>query len=255
MIESPYGAASTANPWLLQGAPGPAEFVIFGFHYAGTGAGSSYRDWPQQIGSGWFCPLQPPGREDRIVEDPLPTQHAFAEQLAAAIRPYLDRPYAFVGHCGAFPYMLETTLHLAELGLPLPRRLFASSWGAPHKGLYGRLNFVDLDQLDIIAEIQQITQLRLGSPLPTDLVELAAETLMFDLRALRGYRYDGNPPVPCPTVVLGWTEDDIVPPEEVWPSAWDECSNASYHLLQGDHWEFLRCSPKLRAIIETEMMN
>jgi len=50
-----------ASPWLLRGAPGPGKLLVFGFHYAGTGAASSYQDWLKQLGEGLRCPIQPPG--------------------------------------------------------------------------------------------------------------------------------------------------------------------------------------------------
>ena len=216
-------------------------------------AQSSSGSWlPARIGGGWFCPLQPPGREDRITEEPLPSHRAFAEHLVPVLRERLDRPYAFVGHCGAFTYLLETTLHLAELGLPLPSRLFASSWGAPHAGLYGRLNFLDLDDCDIVGEIQDVSVARTGEPLPGELAELAAETLMFDLRVQRAYRYDGTPRVPVPTVVVSWRQDTVVPPELVVPG-WQECAEVTFHEFDGDHWEFLRCPEPLRSLIVREM--
>ncbi|WP_211288776.1 thioesterase II family protein [Actinophytocola xinjiangensis] len=249
-------SATRATPWLVHGSPGDAEFLLFGFHYAGVGAASSYRDWPARIGGGWFCPLQPPGREDRIMEEPLRSHRAFAEDLVPVLRERLDRPYAFVGHCGAYTYMLDTTLHLAELGLPLPAKLFASSWGAPHAGLYGRLNFLDLDdagiETDLVAEIQDVSLARTGQPLPADLAELAAETLLFDLRVQRAYRYDGTPKVPVPTVVVSWRQDTVVPPELVVPG-WQECAEVTFHEFDGDHWEFLRCPEALRSLIVAEM--
>jgi surfactin synthase thioesterase subunit len=244
--------AGSQSPWLVYGPPDDGDFVIFGLHYPGVGAVSSYREWPRQIGAGVFCPLQPPGREDRFHEPPLATHRAYAEALAPAVAEHLGRPYALIGHCGAFPYMLETTFRLQELGLPLPHRLFGSSWGAPHRGLYGRLNFADLDTLDVVAEIQAMCRHRFGAELPDDLAELTAEVLAADLRVQRTFRYSGRPRVPSRTVVFGWSADDVVPPQVVWP-AWEECADVSFRLLEGDHWEFLRCPPALREAIEAEM--
>lgn len=238
------------NKWLLNGPPGAGDYVLFGFPYAGVGA-SSYREWPRAVGSGRFCALQPPGKENRSRE-PVPTDHAaFAEQLVDVLAEHLDRPYALVGHCGAFPYQLATTQRIQQLGLPMPQRLYASSWGAPHRGLYGSLNFVDLDTVDMIAEIKQIGRV-LGRPIVPELAELAAEFMMDDLRVQRGYRYDGLDPIPVPVTVIGWTKDDVVPADDVFPG-WSECADATFHLLPGDHGAFLRCPDELRRLIESEM--
>jgi surfactin synthase thioesterase subunit len=237
---------------MLSGAPGDGDFVLFGFPYTGVGASATYHAWPTRIGAGVLCPLQPPGREDRTEEAPLRTHREFADQVVAEISEHLTRPFAFVGHCGAFPYMVETTLRLQAAGLPVPLRLFASSWGPAHRGLYGRLNFADLETLDAVAEIQDICQARLGFSLPPDHAELAAETLLFDLRVERGYAYDGSPRIPTPIVVVGWTLDDVVKPSEIWPG-WEGCGDASLHVLEGNHWSFLDCPPDYRDLIVSEM--
>jgi surfactin synthase thioesterase subunit len=169
-----------------------------------------------------------------MSEPPLPDVWSYASALAAELVPFLDRPYAFIGHCGAFPYMIETTFSLLRLGSAPPSHLFASSWGAPHSGLYGRLNFADLDRLDIGAEITEVVRRRTGLRPSAQLIDLAGEALMADLRAL-------------------WSEDDIVPPDEVWPSQWHEYATADYRLLDGDHWEFLRAPRALTDLIAITM--
>jgi surfactin synthase thioesterase subunit len=244
---------SEANPWFLNGTPGGNAFLLFGFPYAGTGAVASYREWPERIGEGQLCPLQPPGRESRTADEPVEDFGEFVSRLADALSPYADRPYAFVGHCGAMPYMADTALALVRAGHAAPVRIFASSWGAPHKGLYGRLNFADLDTLDINAEIDTTAIARFGFTLPPDLREVVAEILMADLRLIRGYAYGGDPVLPCPVDVISWSADDVVPPETVWPSSWSECAEATHHVLAGDHWEFLRGRPALTDLIAERM--
>jgi surfactin synthase thioesterase subunit len=241
------------NPWLVHGLPGGGDFVLFGFPYAGTGASSTYRNWPRRIGAGVLCPLQPPGRENRMNEQPLTTYGAYAQSVAAMLADHVDRPYGFVGHCGAVPYLLETTFELARLGLPLPTRLFASSWGAPHRGLYGPLNFIDLDHTDLTQEIQDASNARLGRSLEPELAELAAEILLFDLKMQRAYRYDRQSRIPSRTVVVCWTRDTVVPAQQVRDSGWDECADISYRLLEGDHYEFLRCPSALVDVLSAEM--
>lgn len=242
-----------ATRWLLRGAPEDGAFLVFGFHYAGTGAASSYRDWPDRLGDGVVCPVQPPGRESRSEEEPVRDVKQFGRELADSLAPYLDRPYAFVGHCGAFPYMVETAFAAVEAGCPPPRRLFASSWGAPHKGLYGRLNFADLATLELDPEIDEVTTARFGFVLPPDLKQVVADVLMLDLKLLRGYSYSGVPALPCPVEVISWSQDRIVPADLVWPGGWDECAEAVHHELAGDHWEFLRAPRSLTELI-TELM-
>ena len=232
--------------WLVRQIPDSADMVLFGFPYTGMGA-STYAGWPAQIGPVAVAALQPPGREGRIRERAHRTHAAFAGDLVAALRPYTSRPYLLAAHCGAVPYAVQTLLHLDAAGLPLPRYVLLSSWGAPHRGLYGRLNHVDLASLDVRAEVSAIAR-GMGRSLPPDLAEIVADALREDLEIQRGYRYEPGRPLPCPIQVVAWTADDVVPPGEVRPG-WEECGAVRYTELDGDHRAFLLCPPSLRQLV------
>lgn len=242
------------NRWFIRQPPQGGDFVVFGLPYAGVGA-SSFAEWPLQIGGGWFSAVQPPGRENRLHE-PVPASHQeYAEQLTEAVTEALagaaDRPYALLGHCGAVPYLLQTAGELEKRGLPLPHRLFASSWGAPDQGLYGPLNFVDLATVDLIAEITALCA-AMGRSIDPELAEIAAETMLADLEVQRGYRYEDTAKTSSPVCVIGWTKDEVVPADRVRPG-WERCVRASFHTLDGDHWELLRGPRQLLDLIEHEM--
>lgn len=240
-----------ATAWLLRQPPDDARRLLFCFPYAGVGA-SSYRQWPKTIAGTWICPLQPPGRENRLREPPHRTHRAFADDLIDAIAGYLDRPFSLAGHCGAVPYALETILRLQDGGLRLPGRLFASSWGPPHLGLYGRLNFVDLRTVDLAEETFRLFAGMSGS-FTRELATLAARVLRVDLEVQRPYRYDASRFLPCPVTALAWSHDDVVPPGQVHDNAWRECADVAYELLDGDHLDFLRCPPNLQELIAREL--
>lgn len=228
--------------WLLKPPPPQARTLLFGFPYAGGGA-SLYRQWPNWIGDAWFCPLQPPGREHRFREPPVRTHDEFTSSLLDFLAGYTDRRFAFFGHCGGVPLALSTTLALQDRGMPLPVRVFASGWGAPHQGLYGRLNFIDLATADLGAEVSALFA-RMGVPVRDDFVEVAADILRVDLELHRPHRYDPARFLPVPATVIGWTEDDVVPVEEVC-RGWEECAETSYQVLAGEHFAFTRCPPHL----------
>ena len=235
-------AGDAAKRWLVP-PPEPAGRILFCLPYAGVGA-SSYRQWPRRFGDVQVCALQPPGRENRMRESPHRSHAAFATDLADALTPYLEREYFVAGHCGAVPFALDTIAELDRRGLPLPARLIASSWGPPHRGLYGRLNFVDLDTVDLVAETASLFGTA-GAPVRADFVELAARVLRTDLEVQRGYRFEPGRKVPCPVTVVAWTRDDVVPPDVAFPG-WEECADATRVLLDGAHLDFLRCVDVLR---------
>jgi surfactin synthase thioesterase subunit len=106
-------------------------------------------------------------------------------------------------------------------------------------------------EIDMVAEIEERCA-ALGYQLHPEFVEIAAETMLADLRVQRGYRAEALPSRDIPVSVIGWTEDSVVPQDVVWPG-WEERTAATFHVLEGDHWEFLRCPRAMRDLIEHEM--
>ncbi|MEU5849314.1 thioesterase II family protein [Saccharopolyspora shandongensis] len=236
--------------WLLRPPPEDAQTLLFGFPYAGGGA-SLYRQWPNQIGDAWFGALQPPGREHRFREPPVRTHAEFTESLVEYLARFADRKFAFFGHCGGVPLALSTTLALQDRGMPLPARIFASGWGPPHERLYGRLNFVDLATADLGAEVGALFD-KLGVPVREDFVEVAAQVLRVDLELHRPHLHDATRFLPAPVTVLGWTDDDVVPPAEVC-RGWEEVAETRYEVLDGEHFAFTRCPPHLVDLLTRDM--
>jgi surfactin synthase thioesterase subunit len=238
--------------WLLGPVRTGGRFRLFGFPYPGAGA-SSFREWPQTVGAGTFHAVQPPGRENRIAEPAAQSLDEFADSLIDAINPYLDEPYAFIGHCGAFDTMLHTTLRIRERGLSSPAALFASAWGAPHTGPHGWLSDQNLDDSDFGAQVVALNA-KLGRQLPAALTDIAVNTMRNDLLMNRSFRYGGTPRVPCPVEVVAWSEDTVVPPTRVWPG-WQECADVTFHLLPGDHGAFLRFPAGLAELVLNTMQS
>src|SRR5258708_8406714 len=124
--------------WLLRQPDPDVGVRLFCFPYSGSGA-TMYERWPRRLGDAEVCLVQPPGRQNRIREPHYETYQRLAAELIEFLSPYLDRPFAFFGHCsGALPGV-EVTRHLAAAGLPLPRRLFPSAPVAPPHRPHGRL--------------------------------------------------------------------------------------------------------------------
>jgi surfactin synthase thioesterase subunit len=237
--------ATVSRRWLLRSIPEDATAVLACFPYSGVGA-SSYRDWPRTVAGMTVVPLQPPGRENRLRE-PKPTTHReFARSLVDALALLGKLPFGFFGHCGAVPYMLETVIELSEHDSRQPSWIVASSWGAPHRGLYGALNFVDLQTHDFAAEVVGLAA-KLGRSMPSELVEMAADLLRFDQTIQRGYRYPADAWVPVPVAALGWSHDDIVPAATA-TTGWQEVADVRTYVLNGNHGAYLGCPPELQEL-------
>ncbi|GAU70355.1 putative type II thioesterase [Streptomyces sp. NBRC 110611] len=220
--------------WLLREPSAEARARIFCFPYSGVGA-SMFNAWPRWAGGAEICPLQLPGRENRIREPHYGTYEALAEALAGGLAPWLDRPFAFFGHCaGALP-AFETARLLAGRRLPVPRRLFVSAQVAPHHCPHDR--FLDMTDDQLRAELAHLAVLRGGRPHPA-LLDLGLAVLREDLGANRGYRLAEPVRVPFGVTVLHWADDPEVTQAQLkgWEHYGDE---VRFAVLDGGHYSFL----------------
>lgn len=222
--------------WLLRRPSEDSAARIFCFPYAGVGA-SMYGGWPTHAGPAEICLLQPPGRENRMREPHYGDYESLADDLVEQLLPYLDRPFAFFGHCsGALPGY-ETTLRLMQAGLPVPSTLFVSSQVAPQDGPYSRFLTMTDDQLQ--QELADLVRLLGGVPDP-DLIELGVGVLRADVEATRRYLVSEPTVLPCQVTVIGWQEDHDVPEAQL--AGWSACAPAGrlrQVVLPGSHYSFL----------------
>src|SRR5947207_9818798 len=89
----------TTSPWLSFPRPNPsARLRLFCFPYAGGGA-LNFRAWPTSLPSFVeVCPVQLPGRGNRLREPPLTDSQHIVKAMAESLLPYLDKPFALFGH-------------------------------------------------------------------------------------------------------------------------------------------------------------
>ena len=107
------------DPWVLRPMPRPeAALRLICLPFAGAGA-SVYHAWsnafPESIE---VLAVQSPGRESRLREPRITNACALAKEIANALGPYLDRPYALfgysVGALVAFEIVRELRRHAAQ---------------------------------------------------------------------------------------------------------------------------------------------
>lgn len=227
--------------WLLRRPKDDAPARLFCFPYSGVGA-SMYSAWPERVGPAEVCLVQTPGRENRIREPHFGSFEALADQLAEALLPHLDRPFAFFGHCGGALPGFALAVHLHQCGLPTPARIFISSQVAPHEAPYGRFLSMTDDELEV--ELSELTRALGVEPHP-DLVKLGLSVLRADLEAQKRYRLARPVVLPSAFTVIGWADDKEVPPALVggW-TEYGEQGAVRFVTLPGAHYEFLS-APRL----------
>jgi surfactin synthase thioesterase subunit len=229
--------------------PSPAaEARLFCFPYSGCGA-TMYKSWPDRVARMEICPIQLPGRENRTGEPPYETYESVAAQLIEGILPFFDVPFALFGHCAGALAAFETTLQLAERGLPTPIRLFVSSQVAPHEGPYGR--FLRLSEDELSRELAQLLRRVSGGMEPEpELLDLYRSVLVADVEANKRYRKSGPVHLPGGVTAIGWRQDAEVQPALM--TGWNAYGAVTHSLLDGDHYAFLDAPSSLLEVLEKD---
>lgn len=219
--------------WLLRTPDAQSTGRIFCLPYSGVGA-SMFNRWPRWLGTIEVCPVQLPGRENRLREPHYGSYQELSVRLAAGLLPWLDRPFVFFGHCaGALP-AFETVRQLAGAELP-PHRLVVSGQVAPHDCPHDR--FLDCTDEQLLAELEKLTVMRGGEVHPAWL-DMGLRILRDDLGANGVYWLAEPVRVTAGITVLHWSDDPEVTEQELagWQSYAD---SVRFAVLDGGHYDFL----------------
>ncbi|WP_327318977.1 thioesterase II family protein [Streptomyces sp. NBC_01235] len=235
------GSTAAASPWFVrpQSTRHPAR--IFGFPFSGSGA-SAFSAWPAALDDVEVCPVQFPGRENRLGHPHYGTFEELAADLVEPLEPLLDRPFAFFGHCsGALP-AYETVLRLAELGLPGPDCLIVSGQPAPHDASRDRM--LTMTEPQLRAEVESFVRNRGIEPRP-DMIDMGLSVLLRDHVAARTYRRVEPIAIRCPIVVLHWRDDPDVSLDAL--EGWRQYSDSvDFRALDGGRYAFMDVPDELR---------
>ncbi|KUM93583.1 thioesterase [Streptomyces cellostaticus] len=238
------GSTTATSPWFVrpQSTGHPAR--IFCFPFSGSGA-SAFSAWPAAIDDAEVCPVQFPGRENRLAHPHYGTYENLAAALVEPLVPLLDRPYAFFGHCaGALP-AYETVVRLAALGLPGPGCLFVSGQPAPHDASRDRM--LTMTEPELRAELESFIRSRGIEPRP-DMIDMGLAVLLRDHAAAGAYRREEPVAVPCPIVVLHWRDDPDVSLDEL--QGWRQYSDSvEFRVVDGGHYDFMDAPEELRKLL------
>lgn len=224
------------DSWITCTRPNPvARLRLFCVPYAG-GAASAFYGWPDGLPA--FvetCPVQLPGRENRLGESPFERMAPLVEALGGAIRARLDLPFALFGHSmGAF-VCFELARWLRRRGANGPVHLFVSGCRAPQ--------LPDLDPaIHHLPDAEFIRELRRFGGTPEavlqheELMQLFLPILRADLAVHETHEYVQDEPLDCSISAFAGAEDEGVSPEAV--DAWREQTRAGFCLrtFPGNHF-------------------
>ena len=203
-----------------------------------------FHRWADKLGSSVeVCPVQLPGRGNRIRETPFRQMDLLVESLAEGLFPYLDRPFAFFGHSLGAIVSFELALKLQRERGKLPIHLFVSGRRAPSIPRQHPITYNRPDD-EFVEELKRLN----GTPKEilehSELMQLMLPVLKADFEISETYKDSGEPLRGCPITAFGGKQDQEVPPHFL--EAWQKHTTGPFkhRMLPGDHF-FLHASEQL----------
>ncbi len=226
---------------------------LFCLPYAGGGA-SIFRSWQRRMSSSVdVCAIQPPGRENRIAEPPVPCARTLVAMICDAIFPLMNIPYIFFGHSMGSLLAFEVCRELRRRRLPQPERLFVSASRPPHIPEPRPLHHLPDDLF--IEELRRFS----GTPEAVlrneELMRIFIPILRTDFSLEETYVFQDEAPLAVPFTAYYGTEDPEAPRELV--SQWSCHTSRDFSLeeIAGGHFfiqsEEERLTRHVRAIVES----
>ncbi|WP_416981586.1 thioesterase II family protein [Streptomyces sp. T028] len=226
--------------------------------FAGAGA-SFFRPWQRVAGDRLtILPLQLPGRERRIDEDPYTDTRTATEGLHGELRaaldadPELPRRIALFGHSlgAVLAYELAHRL-VAEPGGPELVRLFVSGSPQPAEQRVRRATGLPDDAfLAQVNEFAGYTHEALDDP---EMRELILPTLRADVEMHETYTPSTDLALPAALTVLRGSHDELVSREEA--AAWAKVAGADFRSveLSGGHMYLTESAAELLDVVTADV--
>ncbi|WP_394832459.1 SDR family NAD(P)-dependent oxidoreductase [Pendulispora rubella] len=239
--ESTAAPAPSAGRWLVRERPNPsAKLRLLCFPHGGAGA-SAFQGWWQQFPEDVeILAFQPPGREERLQEEPERSMSAYASAIVDELEPLLDTPFAVFGYSLGGLTGFATLAELRRRTGRTPRHVFVSSCFAPHIPFAETtLSRVSTQQsaLKAMAFYQSTPDSVFRDP---EMQALLARSMDADNSVVESYHFGDERPLECPITAFAGRADDLAPLEE--QQRWRELTTGRFDLLpfEGDHFFFLR---------------
>jgi surfactin synthase thioesterase subunit len=225
---------------------------LFCFPYAG-GTALIYRKWPDNLPSAIeVCPVQLPGRSNRLREAPFSRMQPLVEALAKALLPRLQKPFAFFGHSMGAAISFELARYLQmEYGLK-PVHLFVSGRPAPHvpNKIPDLYNLPDPEFLENLRNLNGTPREVFDNP---ELIQLMMPLIRADFEINHTYVCLPEPLFDIPITAFGGIQDHDVSREDL--ESWREYTTASFQLqmMQGDHFFINKSQALLLRLLGREL--
>jgi medium-chain acyl-[acyl-carrier-protein] hydrolase len=245
-------SGSQHNAWFRFCRPEPlARVRLFCLPFAGGGA-SIYRTWPGAMAPDIdVCPVQLPGREERLREPAFRQIEPLCHALLAVIRPLLDKPFALFGHSMGAIIVYELTRMLAAQGMMPPEHLFVSGQRAPHIPL-GRPISYNLPPEGFHKRLRELNGTPEAVLRDPEMMDLISPLLRSDFELSETYQRERRSPLGCPVSAFGGIDDIEVSLADL--EAWRLTTVGAFRLRRfpGDHF-FLPTAAELMREIQNQL--
>lgn len=217
--------------------------VLFCFPYAGGGA-SIYRDWMKRLGNKInVCPIQLPGREERITETPYTNMRLLALDLADTLEDIIGKKAcSFFGHSMGGKIAYETALELSRRGKNI-EHMYVAGCEAPHIPIAKPI--FDLPDEEFKREIISFE----GTPKELcenkELFEFFMPLLRGDFTLVETYQAKESVRLPFPISALYGTEDKEAKFADV--TEWKNYTEGPFEVssFEGGHFFIKSCEEKI----------
>lgn len=228
---------SPLTGWTVYPSRNPnARLRLFCFPYAGGGA-TIFSPWPRALPPEVeVVAVQPPGREARIGEAPIPDLARLVQAMHPHVLPDLaEKPFAFYGHSNGGLMAFELARTLRRTGGPMPRHVFIGGRPAPQLKL-------DEEMIHALPHDEFLAALRRFAGTPeeilqnAEIMELVEPLIRADFSLGETYAYTPEPPLDLPISAYAGERDDEVSPDQV--EAWREQTTREFRfkVFPGDHF-------------------
>lgn len=249
-IKSPEPSSS---PWIFYRQIQPkAKLRLFCFPYGGGGA-SIYQTWQSQLSNTIeVCPIQLPGRENRLDEASFNQIEPLIEALITHLKPELDLPFALFGHSFGALIVFALARELRKRRLPLPNHLFASAYPDPKTPTTSldrllaqlnasHLNLMELNNASAIAKLHEDELNTLFTvfneqgvveyhhdAMNQSIMQVLLPIFVADMRIVKSYYHLHEPPFDFPITVFAGKQDGWVLYEDHF--GWQSYTNSGFKL-------------------------
>lgn len=207
--------------------------VLFCFPYAGGGA-SAYSGWIRALEDEiTVCPVQLPGREDRLMEPFHTDMKEVVNEITEIIQSLITCETFLFGHSMGAKIAFEVARKLEKRGGSI-KRLFVSGSRVPHKPPLNPIYNLPKDQF--LKELQRFE----GTPEEIlgneELLNFFLPLLRADFTMDETYHMEQGNPLKCPITAFGGEEDKEAKPAEI--DLWRQYTEVffSSYVFQGGHF-------------------